>query len=374
MNIVNAGAQYKIYGEAIKTYKMLPSLTYQVHFSKLEGFSLVVRNDLKVSEEKIYGACAEKVDKALSSYKLMARNLGVLLSGQKGIGKSLFVRLLAEKAIQENYPVITVDNAIPGIAGFIALIDQECVVVFDEFEKTFTINEEENHQDELLSLFDGMDGGHKLFVVTCNDLNKISEYMINRPGRFHYHFALTTPTPAEVEDYMRDKLLPQYHEYIHDIVNFTNVVNAPYDWLRAIAFELNQGYSFKEVMSDLNITKDSETLFDVVVFLSNGFQYEAWGEEIDLNEHEYIYSQVRRYGKDIYPRSFYVSYIPSKARISEKCFVIKDQIHLPTWGDDDFEGTDEEKAQLCKDWNANIRIEKILLKKLMRPEVGRYIV
>lgn len=374
MNVINAGSRYQIYGEDVKTYQKLPVGTYLVNFNPMAGFSLSIRNDLAVTEDKIYGNSMTKVLKVMRSYNAVDRNFGVLLSGQKGIGKSLFVRLLAEEAIKLNMPVITVTAAAPGIATFISSIEQDCVVIFDEFEKTFTITEDENQQDALLSLFDGMDGGHKLFVVTCNDLDHMSQYMLNRPGRFHYHFTMMPPTPAEVEEYMKDKLAPEYHNNIHDIVNLANVVDMPYDYLRAIAFELNQGYSLKEAMSDLNITRTDDTRFEVTVFLSNGLRFEAWDAKIDLNSHSQQWMHVRRYEKDAFPHEFTLYIIPSEAQISGKEFVIKTKLNQPHWGSYDFEGTDEECEKMAAEWEKNVTIEKVVLKKTKDYGVARYLV
>lgn len=374
MNVINAGSRYQIYGEDVKTYPKLPVGTYIVNFHPMQGFSLAIRHDLTVTEEKIYGNSLYKVSKVMKSYNAVRRNFGVLLSGQKGIGKSLFVRLLAEESIKAGLPVVTVTMAAPGIATFISSIEQDCVVIFDEFEKTFTMTSEENQQDELLSLFDGMDGGHKLFIVTCNDLDHMSQYMLNRPGRFHYHFTMTPPTPEEVEEYMRDKLEPQYHDNIHDIVNLANVVDMPYDYLRAIAFELNQGYSLKEAMSDLNITRTDDTRFEVTAILSNGLRFEAWGVKLDLNNHSPQYVHVRRYEKDAFPSEFTLYITPSDAQIVGKEFIIKDHLKQPRWGSYDFEGSDEECEKMAEEWEKNVTLEKVILKKEKDYGVARYLV
>ena len=371
MNIIHAGNRYQIYGEEVKTYKRLPAGTYQVRFHPMEGFSLSQRNDLSLSEEKVYGPSPAKAEKALKSYQLSNRNFGVLLSGQKGIGKSLFVRLLAEKAQQMGYPVITVSEAVPGIANYISSIDQDCIVIFDEFEKTFINAHGENQQDELLPLFDGMDGGHKLFIVTCNDLNQISQFMINRPGRFHYHFTMTPPSPKEVEEYLQDKLLPECCGDLQAIVNFSNVVDVPYDWLRAIVFEINQGYSFREAMQDLNITKKEKVYFNVAIFLSNGMRFEAWDEPIDLNKNDRVRVYVRRFEKDIYPAGFSLTFIPSSAQIADNGFVVRDLIDL-SWDEYDFRGTEEENTQLEKTWNESVRVTKMVLMKSARTDLFRY--
>lgn len=378
MNIIKAGGKYRIYGEEIESFDRLPSKTFMITFNKQEGFSLSTRNNLEITEEKIYGDDVSKAQKVMKSYNVLNRNLGVLLSGPKGIGKSLFLRILAKEAIQRNLPVIVVDASYPGIANFISSIDQDCVVIFDEFEKTFTITEDDgNAQDELLSLFDGIDGGHKLFVVTCNELNKVSKYMINRPGRFHYHFTMTPPTADEVKDYMTDKLLPEYHDQIKSIVNLSNIVDMPYDYLRAFAFELNQGYSLKEALNDLNITKEDYSIFDIELHLSNGIVYEGFNVPIDFTTKDYTCARVRRFSskeKDKSPRAFYINYKTENAKIVNGEFVIDNKdIFDIDWHDVEFSDDLEEDTKLVEQWKKlNVQPVKIILRKVKNYGSERY--
>ena len=60
MNIVSAGSRFMVYGEDVKTYKILPPGAYKIEFSKMTGFSLSVHNDLLV-KEKMYGNAYKKV-------------------------------------------------------------------------------------------------------------------------------------------------------------------------------------------------------------------------------------------------------------------------------------------------------------------------
>ena len=225
MNVVNSGSNYQIYGDAVKTYNSLPLGTYDLCFHKMMGFFLTSHSDLVVNEEKIYGLGPVKVEKVLKGFQTVNRNFGVILSGRKGIGKSLFARLLANRAKDFNLPVIIVSTYYPGIADFISSIEQEVIVLFDEFEKTFADQDGCSPQEEMLSLFDGIDNGKKLFIITCNEVHKLNSYFLNRPGRFHYHFTLNNPTPDEIREYMEDKLKPEFHHYIQKLVGFSfNVV------------------------------------------------------------------------------------------------------------------------------------------------------
>lgn len=283
MNVVQSGGQYQIYGESLKTYNELPVRSYEVAFHKMMGFFLTARPDLEVKEDKIYGSHKRRVDKTLTSFKNSNRNFGVILSGQKGIGKSLFARLLAQEAIANGFPVITVSNYMPGIANFIGTIEQEIVVIFDEFEKTFGKQDgQPDPQEEMLSLFDGLDGGKKLFIITCNEVRRLNDYMLNRPGRFHYHFNISNPGSAEIKEYMEDKLQKQYWDYIPRIINFSQMVDITYDSLRAISFELNQGYPLEECFEDLNISGANRSQFNVKVIFEDGNIYGATGVNITL--------------------------------------------------------------------------------------------
>ena len=289
MNVVHSGDTFQIYGEALKTYDKLPVGTYDVCFHKMMGFYLTSHADLVVNEEKIYGSSPAKVEKVLRGFQAVDRNFGVILSGRKGIGKSLFARQLAVRAKDYDLPLLLVSCYYPGIADFIGSIDQKVIVLFDEFEKTFAEQEHNNPQEELLSLFDGIDSGKKLFIITCNEVHKLNSYLINRPGRFHYHFVLGNPNPDEIKEYMTDKLKPEYHHLIKKLVGFSMNVDLTYDVLRAIAFELNMGYSFEDTLMDLNISKEGTPKYTVKVEFADGTCRMRVDERINTYSNDRVY-------------------------------------------------------------------------------------
>ena len=283
MNIVNAGSIFQVYGEDVQTYKHLPVDTYEINFSKNMGFFLTRCHDLEVNE-KVYGTYKNKVSKVLKTFGSLDRNMGVILSGPKGVGKSMFARLLALEGYEENLPLLLVRNAIPDISSFISSIDQECIVLFDEFEKIFKTDNETgyNPQTELLSLFDGLDGGKKLFVITCNEISGLNSYLLNRPGRFHYHFMMSTPVGEEVREYMNDVLEGEARQYIDKLVALSTFSGFTYDILRAIAFELNNGYDLAETMTDLNIERERYLTLDMKVIFNSGITASVTNIDLDM--------------------------------------------------------------------------------------------
>jgi hypothetical protein len=300
MKIVGTGKTFRIYGDDLKTYNELPAATYKVEFHPMMGFYLTEVTSFETTEEKIYGSHAEKITKVLKSYEKFNRSMGIILSGKKGMGKSMFVQLIAEAVVAKGIPVVMVTKAFPGIADFIEEIEQECLVIFDEFEKMFASNrghqfggggnQQQNpnveNQDNLLGLFDGTSQQKRLYAITVNDLNRVNEFMLSRPGRFHYHIRFDYPSSAEIQEYLGDKVAPEYHGEINHVVSFANRVKLNYDSLRAIAFELNEGYSFKEAIGDLNILNTDDQRYNVKVVFSDGKSHDLKSQRLDLFSEE----------------------------------------------------------------------------------------
>ena len=289
MKVINTGNRYEIHSDMMKTHDQLPAQVYSVAFDKMRGFALYRHADIEINE-KVYGVHEEKVEKVLRSFAAFERSLGVILSGNKGIGKSLFAKMLAIRAVKAGLPVLIVDHFIPGIASYLESIEQEVMVMFDEFDKTFgevsTGENEAKPQAGLLSLFDGMAQGKKLFVITCNQLRSLNDYLVNRPGRFHYHFRFDYPDGMEIREYLLDKLKPEFRGEIEKVVAFAQRVNLNYDCLRAIAFELNTGEPFERAITDLNILNLNEERYNITVFLANNKQYTRKNVCMDLFNRE----------------------------------------------------------------------------------------
>jgi hypothetical protein len=320
MKIVKTGDIVRIFSDDLQTFDKIPVGNYKVGFAPNAGFYLEVMDSFSMNE-KPYGKHPQKISKVMSLYENVDRSVGVILSGKKGMGKSMFARLLSVEFSQKHQmPTIVVDEAYKGISEFIESIKQECIILFDEFEKVFDNGEKKEHQDKLLSLFDGISQTKRLYVVTVNEIRKVNQYMINRPGRFHYHIQFKYPSHEEIALYLKDKLKPEFHNQIELVQRFSNRFDLNYDSLRAIAFDLNLGYGFIETMEDLNVssTENQAVKYDVAIHHSNGAIATTY-ENIDLmSSHVYISYNTKdyQYGS--------VSFSPLEVQINNKDLFIVD--------------------------------------------------
>lgn len=263
-NIVQIGETYHTFPEGeVKIHNEFPVGTYKFNYNPLTGTSIEATHDLKVVEKKIYGTAERRVDKIVRKWGMMDRSLGVLLSGDKGMGKSLMANSVVERMMDEyKLPVFVVNSSFPGIVDYIEENIGEAVIVFDEFEKNFKMNtgrhgdDTKDEQTQFLSLFDGTSVVKRMYILTVNDLNSVNEFIQNRPGRAHYHMNFTYPDPDAIAEYVRDKVKNVSEEDIQTIIRLSAFAKINYDHLRALTTEmidnpLNE--SVADLLQDLNI-------------------------------------------------------------------------------------------------------------------------
>lgn len=248
----------------LKLSKDVPVGVWKLSCAQYVGFYLE-ETEIKLSHGKIYGDAQDIADHVADAFEKNdpSKNLGVLFSGEKGLGKTLTTRLVLEKFYGKK-PIIIISEYINGMTDFISKF-KGCVVLMDEFEKFTggnTDSEDENSltkQESLLSIFDGNTGcSGNLFLLTVNNTYKLNENLKSRPGRMRYHYKFTSENATVVRNYCNDNL--NNKEIIEDVVETLGGAGfVSMDILSSFVDELNKFPDKKpsEVLKYFNIENEN---------------------------------------------------------------------------------------------------------------------
>lgn len=261
------GTKFMIGGNTVHVFKLnnetaldtLPPKVYTVEHNPLEGFYLRIAKNRLELPGKIYGKTPARVQKCIDTYIDRTASTGILLTGDKGTGKSLMMSLLANQMIEtQNLPVLIIKQAYAGsqFENFIESIG-ECVIVFDEFGKMYESNNRhadgEVPQSALLSLMDGIDKTKRMFILTENSELDINEFMLNRPSRVYYHFKYRKLDEESIIGYCTDHTVPA--DFTKDLVDLSRRTRVfSFDMLQTIVEEhLRYGEPLSAITDELNI-------------------------------------------------------------------------------------------------------------------------
>ena len=200
------------------------------------------------------------------------------------------------------------------------------------------------------------------FVITCNDTKRLNEFLINRPGRFHYHFEIRCPTADEVRDYMIDAVGTGFQEEIEKVIKLSQIADITYDSLRAIAFDLKQGYPLEETLMDLNINYERNSVFDISVRLTNGWAMTVYGYSLNLYDKE---EQRIRFRKD--KNDFILVFSPSNIKSVNGTLTLMGMDAEICCDFDTFDlnyPSEEERERARKEFNENVRVEGVTFTKV----------
>lgn len=214
----------------------LPGGIYSVKFHPMGGFWLESMDDF-VLPAKLYGSHAADAERILSTFAARPKTTGVLLSGEKGSGKTMLAKLVSKTAKERGIPTLVVNQPYAGDAfnDFLASIVQPSILLFDEFEKVYSAEQ----QQSILTLMDGVFENQKMFVLTCNAISKIDAHMQNRPGRLFYHLDYEGLDQNFIAEYCNDRL--ENKEHTPAVCALATMFwRFNFDMLQAIVEEMNR--------------------------------------------------------------------------------------------------------------------------------------
>lgn len=247
---LKSGNTYKVSAkEALDIHEILPAGNYVIKQDMFKNFYLEEIDNFEI-KGKIYGETIRNTQRILSTFLDRTSSTGVMLTGEKGSGKTLLAKMITVEAAKQGIPTIVINASWCGdnFNSFIQNIDQPCIILFDEFEKTYDREE----QESILTLLDGVFPSKKLFVLTCNDKWRVDQHMRNRPGRIYYMLDFKGLEQDFIIEYCEDNLKVKSHiAGICKIAMMFDQFN--FDMLKALVEEMNRyGETPQEALKMLN--------------------------------------------------------------------------------------------------------------------------
>lgn len=287
----------------------LPFGIYDLKYSDMIGFYLDKISDKFELPEKIYDIEDELIDRIKTTFNGFNKNFGVLLKGTKGTGKTIVAKTVSNEL---QLPVICINRNYGHIGSFINSINQDIVLLFDEFEKVYELSsyvrdgdDDENPNNNktgvsaLLTLMDGVftSNNKRLFLLTTNK-NYMPDALMSRPSRIRYvkefkDLSLET-IKLIFDDIVTNKdLIPG----LMDLTKNLDIITV--DIIKAIAEEANMyNTNDPEFFSIFNLTRKENKNY-LVLHDSNGKEV---GRTITnrINLSYYCTGENIRFGRKIY--------------------------------------------------------------------------
>ena len=134
---------------------------------------------------------------------------------------------------------------------------QPCVVIFDEFEKIYSLHD----QQSILTLLDGTSVSNKLFLLTANNPGNVHNACIGRPGRVHYRIEYYGITKEFYDEYVNKNL--KNKKFLIDFDNLYYVSKKMnFDTMEKLVWESNEyNESPKEFVSLVNFEAQPKLRF-----------------------------------------------------------------------------------------------------------------
>ena len=231
------GNTFRVFAqESIDLTNTLAPGNYVVKQDQFENLYIEQVDDFKVSG-KLYGDVGKNADRILNTFDQRPNATGIMLSGEKGSGKTLLSKVISLEGAKLGYPTIIINQPYKGddFNTLIQSIEQPAIILFDEFEKVY----DKEDQEEILTLLDGVFPSKKLFILTCNDKWRVDIHMRNRPGRIYYMLDFGGLDHDFIRDYCADNLKAQEHtDAVCKISSLFDEFN--FDMLKALIEEMNR--------------------------------------------------------------------------------------------------------------------------------------
>lgn len=275
----------------------LPVGVYRLEYNEPFGyFYLEHVQDQFSFPYKIYGIETDFIQRVKKSWDNTKGNMGVLLNGLKGTGKTVTAELICNEM---DVPVILIQKHYGGLVSFLNSVQQDVIIFIDEYEKIYN-----KYDNSLLSVMDGAfrTESRKMFLLTTNELT-IEKNMLQRPSRIRYIKSYTDLTLDVIMEVVDDKLV---HKHLRDctIKMISELPIITMDLVKSVIEEVNIHNEDPALFKDIfNVQGDQAEMYNVYTIAENGSKV-AFAKNVSVaptyfsayDEGESMYIQRHRIG------------------------------------------------------------------------------
>lgn len=268
-------------------YDLINGKVYNLKWDRYNGMSYFEEDGSLSLPSKVYTTKSDDIFiKRVNTYfqKTSKLSTGVMLSGIKGTGKTVMAKVIAKNS---NLPIIVVDEDYPTgrINDFFRKFETPVTIIFDEVDKHWDT-------EDLLGWLDGVQtNAKKLVLFTCNNEDRVNDYLKDRCSRVRYvrHFE-ANDNARFLREILRDKGITE--DKIED--TYTFIVNnfglLSIDNILSFIDEklLFPELSNEEIFNDMNISskKGKKNIIGET------------SDEEDEDDDDWLYDDDEEYEKD----------------------------------------------------------------------------
>ncbi len=252
---INNGNKF-FQGEVSNQQPHLHPGVYRVDFDETQRIIFLTKTDdaFKIPS-KLYGTDVDFANRCVKTYHSTKGNLGILLNGVRGTGKTVTAQLISNSL---NLPVLVVHDRYDGLSQFVNTIQQDMVLFIDEYEKIY------NHYDHsVLTVMDGVlsTSHRRVFLFTTNDAY-VNQNMLQRPSRIRYVKEFGDLSRKVIEEVVDDLLL--FEELREDTIEYLSTLETiTIDIAKTLVEEVNIHRESPKVFGEYFNTKQVENEFAI---------------------------------------------------------------------------------------------------------------
>jgi len=277
-----SGGRYYLTQPSVEMEK-LENAVYSVHQDDLGRLFLKKKQDTFTFDYKLYGLETNLVDRIIKTHEHTNGNVGVLLNGLRGTGKTITSKIICNRL---NQPVIVIGAHYGGVHLFINSIPQDVTVFIDEYEKIF------GDSSDMLTIMDGALNSQyrRVFLLTTNNLY-VDENLLQRPSRIRYLKKFEDLSPEIVEEIIDDVLI--HKELKSECLQFISTLEIiTIDIVKSVLSEVNIHAEAPSTFQDVYNVKKIKGKYDVEV-------QDTEGNFVTFKEDQYVNRRPRYTDKNI---------------------------------------------------------------------------